>query len=84
MVGWRSVVVGMYRNLYIYSQNHYDMKPILPLRFVLPVGLLLLFSGLLLNNFHLVPDFASGFLIGLGITLAVAAFIKKWHISRAD
>jgi hypothetical protein len=60
------------------------MKPIMPLRFILPIGLLFLFVGLLLNNFHLVPDFASGFLIGLGIALAVGAFIKKWHISRAD
>ena len=60
------------------------MKPILPLRFVLPVGLLLLFGGLLLNNFHLVPDFASGFLIGLGIALVVGSFIKKWYVSRAN
>ena len=71
-------------NLYIYEIKLFLMKPLLPARFVLPIGLLLLSIGIILKNFNLIPDFADGFLAGLGGTLIVASFVKKWYVNRAD
>ncbi len=64
--------------------KYFQMKPLLPTKWIFPVGLLLLFSGIAPKNFSLVPDFASGFLIGLGIVLTVGSFIKKWYIKRVE
>jgi hypothetical protein len=51
------------------------MKPVLPLRFLLPAGLFILSAGLMLRHFASLPDFANGILMGVGIGILVLSLI---------
>ena len=58
------------------------MKPVLPLRFLLPIGLLILSAGLMLRHFATLPDFANGLLMGVGIGILVLSLIYKGKVKQ--
>jgi len=60
------------------------MKPIIPFRFLLPIGLLLLTASFFFKQFLVLPDFADGFLKGLGIGLIFISLIRQWYIKRSE
>ncbi|MDP9079421.1 MAG: hypothetical protein M3O71_18470 [Bacteroidota bacterium] len=56
------------------------MKSIIPLKFMLPVGLLLLAASFILKHFFILPDFVDGFLKGIGIGIIFISLIKQWYM----
>jgi hypothetical protein len=59
------------------------MKPLLPLRLVLLIGLLLFFGSFVLKHFGLIPDFVDGLMLGLGVGMIAGLLIKKWYVKKA-
>jgi hypothetical protein len=51
------------------------MKPVIPLRFLLPIGLFLLSASFMVKHFVTLPDFANGLLIGVGIGIIFLSLI---------
>ncbi|NCD69378.1 hypothetical protein [Mucilaginibacter agri] len=51
------------------------MKPLLPVRFLIPIGLLIISASFVVKHFAAVPDFADGFLKGIGIGILVLSLI---------
>jgi len=43
------------------------MKPVIPIRYLLPVGLLMLSASFIIKHIFTLPDFADGFIKGAGI-----------------
>lgn len=60
------------------------MKPLIPLKFMLPVGLFIIALSFILTNFLNIPDWANGFLKGLGIGIIVISLIKGWYVKRTQ
>jgi hypothetical protein len=59
------------------------MNPLIPSKYFIPFGLLLLSAGILLKTFTKVPDFIPGFLVGLGGGALIIAVIKKWYVKQS-
>ncbi|WP_377166306.1 hypothetical protein [Mucilaginibacter terrae] len=51
------------------------MKPIMPLRFLLPIGLLLMAASFILKRFVALPHFANGTLMGVGIGIIFLSLV---------
>ena len=60
------------------------MKPIIPVRFLLPIGLLLLSASFILKHFFVLPDFADGFLKGIGIGIIFISLIRQWYLKQSN
>ncbi|SHN11620.1 hypothetical protein [Mucilaginibacter sp. OK098] len=60
------------------------MKPLIPVKFIIPLGLLLLSASFILKQFFVLPDFADGFLKGAGIGIILIAFIKQWYVKQSN
>ena len=58
-------------------------KPLLPLRLVLPIGIMLFSGSFVLKYFGLITDFVNGLMLGLGIGMIAGSLIKKWHLKRS-
>jgi len=58
------------------------MKPVLPLRFLLPAGLFILSAGLMLRHFATLPDFANGLLMGVGIGIIFLSLIYMGKVKQ--
>lgn len=55
-----------------------ERKPLMPLKMMLPIGLLLIAGTSIINRFVVVlPDFATGSLMGIGIGLMIVSIIKQ-------
>jgi hypothetical protein len=59
-------------------------KPLIPIKFILPLGILLLAAGFIVKAFFNIPDYIHGFLIGAGIGIILLSIIKLWYTSRAE
>jgi hypothetical protein len=59
------------------------MKPILPLRFLFPVGLLILAASFVLKHFVPVSDVADGFMKGLSISILIMSIASYAHRKSA-
>lgn len=51
------------------------MKPVLPLKFLVPIGLLLLSASFILKHYTQLPDVADGFLKGLSIGILFLSLV---------
>jgi hypothetical protein len=51
------------------------MKPVIPLRFLLPIGLLLISASFIINHFVVIHDFAHGLLMGVGIGITFLSLV---------
>lgn len=55
------------------------MRTLIPAKFLLPLGLLLLAL-----SFIPMPDFLSGFLKGVSIVLICGALIRRWYMKQTS
>lgn len=59
------------------------MKPIIAVKFIIPIGLLLLSTSFIIEHFFIVPDFFDGILKGVGIGIILLALIKQGSVKRS-
>jgi hypothetical protein len=59
------------------------MKPIIPVKFLVPIGLLLLSLSIVLRQFAHLPNFVNGFLGGLAIGILIISLIYKLRSHNA-
>ena len=52
-------------------------------RRLLPIGIVLLATGLILHNFAhgRFYNFSSGFLIGMSLVFVIAGFVMRWRVA---
>jgi len=60
------------------------MRPLFPVKYMLPVGLLLISASLILRHFIKMPDFVDGALKGMGIGIIFLSLIKSKAIKKAE
>ncbi|WP_428328976.1 hypothetical protein [Mucilaginibacter sp.] len=60
------------------------MKPIIPVKYLLALGLLLLSASFILKHYFALPDFADGFLKGTGIGIIMLVLIRQWYLKRSE
>ena len=60
------------------------MKPLIPLKFMLPSGLFIIAISFILTHFLNIPDWANGFLKGMGIGIIGISLIKQWYVKRTQ
>ena len=60
------------------------MTPILTYRLLVPLGLLFIVAGLLVNHFTKMPDFYQGGLMGVGIGVMIVSLIKQLPFKRSQ
>jgi hypothetical protein len=53
------------------------MRPVIPIRFLLPIGLLLLPASFIIKRLFNIPDFADGLLYGIGFGIIILSLIRK-------
>ena len=60
------------------------MKPLIPLKFMLPAGLFIFAISFILTHFLNIPDWSNGFLKGMGIGIIGISLIKQWYVKRTQ
>ena len=60
------------------------MKPLFPVKYMLPVGLLVISASLILSHFVKMPDFVDGALKGVGIGVIFLSLIKSKALKKAE
>jgi len=56
----------------------------MPERLLIAIGLLMTTTPQLLKHYLPLPDFALGFIVGIGLALEITAFIRLRRMKNAD
>lgn len=59
------------------------MRPLFPVKYMLPVGLLLISASFILSHFVAMPDFWDGMLKGVGIGIVFLSLTKGRAVKKA-